>query len=135
MTASPEEQPAQEYKPAQYQVPPQYQMPPQYPVRSSMAAPQTYPAGYWQPSPYQQVQPRRTDGLAVASMVLGIVWVFWIGSILAVIFGHVARRRIAREGTAGRGMATAGLVLGYIGIGTLVLEIVASVILRATNHS
>ena len=63
----------------------------------------------------------RTNGFAVASMVLGIVWLWWIGSILAVIFGHVAIRQINRSnGTeSGTGMAIAGLVLGYIGVATL----------------
>ena len=46
-------------------------------------------------------------------MVLGIVWIYWIGSILAVIFGHRALKQIdqsqGREG--GRGMALAGLIL------------------------
>jgi len=126
MTASTGDEAAQDPMPPQYQVP-QYQLP---------GGPQPYPAGYWQPVAYQQVQPQRvTDGLAIASMVLGIVWVFWIGSILAVIFGHVALRRIAREGKAGRGMAIAGLVLGYIGVGTLALLILLRVILAVTNNS
>ena len=113
----------------QYQAPPQYQMP-------GAPAPQPYPPGYWQSGPYQPVQPQRgTDGLAIASMVLGIFWVWWIGSILAVIFGHVALSRIAREGKAGRGMAIAGLVLGYIGIATLSLVIVLNVIIAANNNS
>jgi hypothetical protein len=88
------------------------------------------PPGYQQPVVvYQQLPPKRpTDGLAIASMVLGIVWVYWIGSILAVIFGHVALRRIAREGKAGRGMAIAGLVLGYIGIATLAFVILAAIV-------
>src|SRR5205823_14978879 len=62
-----------------------------------------------------------TSGLAIASMVLGIVWVFWVGSLLAVIFGHVALSQIKRSvGTlGGRGMAIAGLVLGYLGLATL----------------
>ena len=29
----------------------------------------------------------RTNGLAIASMVLGILWIYWIGSILALVFG------------------------------------------------
>ena len=67
----------------------------------------------------------RSNGLAVASLVLGILWLFWIGSILAVIFGHVAHGQIdASHGTqVGRGMATAGLVLGYIGVGIFSLVI------------
>jgi len=128
-----------QYQEPQYQAPPQYQMPqyqgpPQYQMPGG-PAPQAYPAGYWQPGPYQQVQPQSTEGLAIASLVLGIVWVLWIGSILAVIFGHVALRRIAREGKGGRGMAIAGLVLGYIGIGLLAIDILLSVILTATHNS
>jgi hypothetical protein len=114
-------------------MPPQYPAPPQYLVQGVPAL-QAYPAGYWQPGPYQQVQPQRTtDGLAIASMVLGIVWVLWIGSILAVIFGHTSLRRIKREGKAGRGMAIAGLVLGYIGVGTLTLLVLVRVIFAATG--
>jgi hypothetical protein len=83
--------------------------------------------GYWQPGPYQQMQPAQSwNGLAIASMVVGIVWIYWVGSILAVIFGHVALRQTARDGSRGRGMAIAGLVLGYIGMGTLALVIIGA---------
>jgi hypothetical protein len=83
-------------------------------------APPQRPAGNLAPIP-------RNNGLAVASLVLGILWVYWIGSILAVVFGHRARRQIDEsDGTqAGRGMATAGMVLGYVGIGFLVLGVLA----------
>ncbi len=61
-----------------------------------------------------------TSGLAIASMVLGILWLWWIGSILAVVFGHVALKQIGESNGSqgGRGMAIAGLVLGYIGVAT-----------------
>lgn len=61
---------------------------------------------------------QRTNGLAIASLVLGLVWVYWIGSILAIIFGHVALSQIKKSGSTqgGRGMAIAGLVLGYVSI-------------------
>lgn len=74
--------------------------------------------------------PQHTNGLAVASLVLGIVWLYWLGSILALIFGYIARRQIDASGgwQAGRGMATAGIVLGWVGVGTLVLVIVLAVI-------
>ena len=52
------------------------------------------------------------NSFAVASLVLGILG----GSLLAVIFGHVARRQLRRGGGAGATMATVGLVLGYLGI-------------------
>ena len=65
-----------------------------------------------------------TNGLAIASMVLGIVWVWWIGSILALIFGFVARKQIRESGQRGDGMAIAGIVLGCVGVVTLILVIV-----------
>jgi hypothetical protein len=59
-----------------------------------------------------------TNGLAIASLVLGIVWLAGLGSLLALIFGLKARRQIDwSNGTqGGRGMATAGIVLGIIGL-------------------
>lgn len=71
----------------------------------------------------------RTNGFAIASLVLGILWVYWIGSILALIFGYVAKRDIDRSGGAqsGRGMAIAGIVLGWVGVGTLVLFLIFAV--------
>jgi hypothetical protein len=74
--------------------------------------------------------PKSTNGLAIASMVLGIVWVWWVGSILALIFGYVAKGQIrdANGAQGGGGMAIAGIVLGWVGIGTLCLCIVAAAI-------
>jgi hypothetical protein len=59
--------------------------------------------------------------MAIASMVLGILWLYWVGSILALVFGCLAKQQIEQRGDSGGGMATAGIVLGWIGIGTLVL--------------
>lgn len=77
---------------------------------------QATPAGWVRPNATSKV-----NGLAIASLVLGILWLYWIGSILAVIFGAVARRQISdSQGMqSGGGMATAGLVLGLVGMGTL----------------
>ena len=67
----------------------------------------------------------QSSGLAVASMVLGILWICWIGSILALIFGYIAKRQIDASGgkIGGRGMAIAGIVLGWIGVGVLLLNL------------
>jgi hypothetical protein len=64
--------------------------------------------------------------LAVASLVLGIVWVMWIGSILALVFGYVAKAQIDRSGgrQTGRGIAVAGIVLGWVGVAFLLAMIV-----------
>jgi hypothetical protein len=70
--------------------------------------------------------PRQTNGLSVASLVLGIVWVLGIGSILAVIFGFVARKQIKDSGgrQTGEGLALAGIILGFVGVFGLILWIV-----------
>lgn len=80
------------------------------------------------------VQPK-ANGFAIASMVLGIVWIYWIGSILALIFGYKARREIDASAGAqgGRGMAVAGIVLGWVGVGTLSLIFLAGIISAVTN--
>ena len=104
----------------------QYSEQPPYPAQP----PGQPPYGpYGQPGfyPYQDpygVVAHSTNGLAIASMVLGIVWIYWIGSILAVIFGHIALSQAKKDPTLrGKGMAVAGLVLGYVGIGLLVVTI------------
>ncbi|TYP81338.1 DUF4190 domain-containing protein [Blastococcus xanthinilyticus] len=76
-----------------------------------------YPAHGQPYGGYPYPPPRRTNGMAVASMVLGIVWIYWIGSILALVFGYVAKQQIRERGEAGDGMATAGIVLGWVGVG------------------
>jgi len=68
---------------------------------------------------------RSTNGFAIASLVVGAVWMWWIGSVLAVVFGHVALSQIARTGQTGRAMAIAGLVLGYCGLAALAATILA----------
>ena len=54
--------------------------------------------------------------MAIASLVLGILWLDWIGSVLALIFGYIALGQIKQRQQAGRGLAIAGIVLGWIGV-------------------
>ena len=86
-----------------------------------------YPPVYGAPPGGYPYAPQRTNGMAVASMVLGILWIYWIGSILALVFGYVAKRQIKERGESGSGMATAGIVLGWVGVGILVLLLVFGV--------
>ena len=119
---------------------------------ASLAAPPAQPAQpapleTWQAPPAQQLAwqqqvqqyggygqlwplPQRTNGFAFASLVLGIIPLCGIGGILALIFGYMAKNQIDRSGGAesGRGMAIAGIVLGWIWVGLLVLFIVLSII-------
>jgi hypothetical protein len=65
--------------------------------------------------------------MAIAAMVLGIVWIYGIGSILALVFGYSAKGQIDASGgrETGRGMAVAGIVLGWVGLGLILLGIIA----------
>ena len=75
----------------------------------------------------QSVARGGTNGFAVASLVLGIVWWMGIGSILALVFGYIGKGQIDQSGgaEAGRGMAVAGIGLGWVGVALLVLMTVA----------
>jgi Domain of unknown function (DUF4190) len=76
----------------------------------------------------QMVKQTTTNGLAIAAMVLGIVWVYWVGSILALIFGYIARRQIKQRSQNGDGMAIAGIVLGWVGIASLIVIIIVAIV-------
>jgi Domain of unknown function (DUF4190) len=78
--------------------------------------PPTYPHQPPSYAPAWSPHPPRTSGLAIASLVLGILWGYGLGSLLAVIFGHVALSSIRRTYAKGTGMAVAGLILGYAGM-------------------
>ena len=59
------------------------------------------------------------DGNAIVSLILGILGITmlpFIGGILAVIFGHMSIRDAYRRGERGSAIATAGLILGWIGV-------------------
>ncbi|MFE0461219.1 DUF1707 and DUF4190 domain-containing protein [Kitasatospora sp. NPDC058965] len=63
-------------------------------------------------------RPVPNNSLAVGSMVLGLLCVPTMGltGLPAVITGHIARTQIRRTKEGGDGMATAGLVLGYLSV-------------------
>jgi serine/threonine protein kinase len=98
-------------------------IPPPGAAGDSHAPPEQVPRPNWAP----HKQPQGSNRLAVASLIFGILWVFWIGSIAALILGYMAKRQIDRSGgrEGGRGMATAGIVVGWIGIGLFVLGLIA----------
>ena len=64
--------------------------------------------------------PPRTSGLAVAALACGIAGLTLLpvlASIAAVVLGIMARDELRHDPTlGGEGMATAGLVLGWIGV-------------------
>jgi hypothetical protein len=85
---------------------------------------------------YPQQQPVyvQSSTLAVVSLICGILgWVglLGIGPIIAIITGHMAKSEIARSGgqMTGSGMATAGLVLGYLNLALTLLILCLFIIL------
>jgi hypothetical protein len=87
------------------------------------ATPSPAPAAWQAPA---TAGPRNTDGAAVVSLVsgiLGFIGCFGVGSIVALITGYTARRRIDQRGgqDTGRRLAQAGIVLGWIGLGLAVI--------------
>ena len=92
---------------------------------------------------YQQTPPLSTppnSTMAMISMIAGIVgWVLvpLLGSLVAIITGHMAKREI-RESMGqlgGDGMATAGLVMGYLQLVPTILCICVVVIMLAMGMS
>lgn len=49
--------------------------------------------------------------MAVVALIMGLTV-----APLGIIFGHIGLSQIKRTGEGGRGLAVAGLVLGYLGL-------------------
>ncbi len=66
---------------------------------------------------YLPVPPPPTNGLAVASLLCGLAGIFmFLPAVAAIVLGHRARGQIRHTGEGGDGAATAGAVLGYLGL-------------------
>jgi len=97
--------------------------PPPPPGFGTIGAPPPLNAG-----PPGTVVKAKVSSYAVASLVLGLVWICGVGSLLAVVFGIMGIRQVNRsEGRiTGKGLAVAGLVLGILGVALIVWGMVAS---------
>jgi Domain of unknown function (DUF4190) len=104
----------------------------QPPPPSMPQPPPPPPAGWGGPAPgsiYPGAGPGsatgvRTSGLAIASLVTGLCfWFCVLPGIVAIVLGHLALESIEDSGGAksGRGMAIAGIALGWVGLGIVAL--------------
>jgi hypothetical protein len=96
------------------------------------AAPAFAPPGIFGAAPAPQAMaplPQFSSGLAIVSLVCGILVFFTLGlaGLPAVVLGHLALSHIKKSaGTLkGRGMAIAGLILGYLGLVLIVVSMIA----------
>src|SRR5215475_306012 len=90
-----------------------------------MSTPPSGPPGY-PPPPYGGAQPypgygypppvAATNTMAILSLVMSFVF-----SPLGIVFGHIARKQMRQTGEQGHGLATAGLIIGYIFTALMVL--------------
>lgn len=109
--------------------PPVGPVPPFDPAAKSIPAPSPLPMS---PSPTPV-----TPGMAIASLVLSIVGLLFgwlccmpLFSILAVVFGHISYSQICRmpHQYSGRGLALAGIIIGYLGmVVSVILGIIVGV--------
>ncbi|MCI4657549.1 thioredoxin domain-containing protein [Cryobacterium zhongshanensis] len=99
---------------------------PSYPEQPGLPA--TPQQGLPAPSPQHQGFPQvpPTNTLAIVSLVSAFAV-----SLVAVITGHLALGQIARRGERGRGLAIAGLVLGYVGLASTAVIVVLSIVFAA----
>ena len=81
--------------------------------------------GYWPQPPAPGFVPvTRTNGLAITSLVLGVLWLFWLGSLVGLVLGLVALKQIRDRNQGGRGIAIAGVVLSVLWLVGLVIAII-----------
>jgi hypothetical protein len=71
---------------------------------------------------------RQVNPLAIVSLVCGIFWIGFFGSLAAVVLGHLALSQIARSGgrQTGRAAALIGTAFGYLGLTALLMILLFS---------
>lgn len=74
--------------------------------------------------------PTKTNGFAITSLVLSIIGLVCCTSllfnILAVVFGHLALSQLKKNpAQGGKNLATAGLIIGYIGLALGIAAVIA----------
>jgi Domain of unknown function (DUF4190) len=116
---------------------------PTYPVSPEYGyQPATYP-GYGVP---MMAPTSRTNGMAIASMVLSLVGLltFWCYGVpglafgaIGAIMGHVGKRQTTERSEQGGGMALAGIIMGWIAVllGLITLGLVVWAFWWATNRN
>ncbi|MFC7596110.1 DUF4190 domain-containing protein [Terrabacter sp. GCM10028922] len=76
---------------------------------------------------YERTPMPGANGLAIAALCCGLVGLFPIAAVVAVVLGIVALSQLQRRIQRGRGMAIAGIVLGSLWIVLWIVFVVAAV--------
>ncbi|HVD01328.1 MAG TPA: DUF4190 domain-containing protein [Candidatus Dormibacteraeota bacterium] len=94
-------------------------------------APPPMPAPPAQYSPASVPAAIATNTMAVVSLATGIASWFvlpLVGGVVAVITGHLAKKEIRQTGEQGDGLATVGLVLGYLHLAVVALVVLVLIL-------
>ena len=118
--------------PAQGAYPPPAYGAPASPAAPSYGAAPAYGAasGYGAAPGYGYGAQPKTNTLAIVSLIAsisGFVILPFIGSVVGVITGHMSLNQLKTSGEQGRGMALAGTIVGWVGLGLAILGIFAAI--------
>lgn len=94
------------------------------PVQPPQPPTDAYGRPYGYPYPYGYAAPRPTNALAIVALVLALMGI----SIGGVVAGHISISQIKRTAEQGRGMALAGLIIGYVGCAFWVLGVIFAIV-------
>ncbi|PWI44565.1 hypothetical protein CK485_16250 [Streptomyces sp. ICBB 8177] len=87
------------------------------------------PQPYLAPAAFLPVPRPPTNGLAVASLLCGLGGLFLVvPAVPAIVLGHVARGQIHQRKESGEGLATTGLVFGWLAAVFWTLVVIVSVV-------
>lgn len=124
---------------------PGYQSQPGYQQQAYAQA--SYPTSYsGYPGYTTPVMPvsQKTNGLAIASLVVSLaglpmVFCYGVGGLLGLvgaILGHVAQRQVRERGEGGRGLALAGVIIGWVtlALGIVIGGLLIWFVVRTANH-
>ncbi len=114
--------------PADAGLPPPVYPPPPYPGQPN--------AGYYQPYPgYPPLKPPGTNGKAIAALVTSVAGLICcaLPSIIGLVLGIIAMRETKRTGQDGYGLALAAVVIGALVAVGIVLYVLLTVFLYASN--
>lgn len=111
----------------------------QYDCNNQYAQPQQYSDPYSsQYTPYN-ANPSDKKGMAIASMILGIVSVciccFWYIAIFTAIIGLVLGIVSMKKNEGGRGMAIAGIITSIVAIAAIIFVIIYVFVILGTASS
>ena len=62
--------------------------------------------------------------MSLVSSLIGIFIIPLLGSLAGIITGHISLGQVKKTGEQGRGLALAGTIIGYVGLGFIVIGLI-----------